>query len=580
MNKYKIAVAAFALLSAASIIGVTGCKKNSFRGTGAGKGGDITVDVSLADGKITAVKVVSENEDYDGATEEIIKAVVAKGSTDGVEAISGATLTSNGVLSAINAAVAASKGAAPEKVVAKDTECDIVIVGAGGAGLVASIEAASNGKKVIVLEKMGIVGGNTNLATGGINASYTKFQEKLGITDSVEVFYNDTMKGGHNKNDPALVKTMVDNSAAMVDWLTSDLVGADLSDVGIFGGATNKRIHRPEGGKAIGAYLVPVLKAAAEKQGVDIRLNSKVVEIVKEGNKAAGVVVENKAGKYTVKAKAVILATGGFGANSALVEKYVPSLAGFGTTNHAGATGDAFAMVEKFNADFTDIELIQTHPTVVPVKNSMITEAVRGNGAILVNREGKRFGNEMATRDVMSAGILAQTGKTAYLLFDQGVRESLKAIEGYVKNGLTVEGATLKELAGKLSIPADALEAEIAKYNGYVKAGNDPEFNRNPNSFTRSYKKDGVQVNEDTELVKGPFYAIEVGPAIHHTMGGLKINPKAEVIAKDGNPIPGLYAAGEVTGGVHGDNRLGGNAVADICIFGKIAADSAMEYIK
>ena len=263
-----------------------------------------------------------------------------------------------------------------------------------------------------------------------------------------------------------------------------------------------------------------------------------------------------------------------------MVVKFQPGLAGFGTTNHKGATGDAFAWIEKFNGDLFQIEQIQTHPTVVPGKGAMITEAVRGNGAILINREGKRFGNEMATRDVMSAAVLAQTGKTAYIFFDQGVRDSLKAINGYVKNGFTKEGATIEELAGKLNIPADALKATVEQYNKYVVAKKDPEFGRNPNSFTRSYKNaEGKQVNEDTQLVKGPFYAIEIAPAVHHTMGGIKINPKTEVLTKEGTPIPGLYAAGEVTGGVHGANRLGGNAVADICIFGKIAADSALAYI-
>ncbi|MBP5463996.1 MAG: FAD-binding protein, partial [Treponema sp.] len=183
------------------------------------------------------------------------------------------------------------------------------------------------------------------------------------------------------------------------------------------------------------------------------------------------------------------------------------------------------------------------------------------------NREGKRFGNEMATRDVMSADVLAQTGKTAFLLFDQSVRESLKAIEGYAKQGLLTEGATPAELAGKLGMDAATLEATVAAYNGYQKSGSgDPDFGRKANEMPRA-------------LEKGPYYAVEVGPAIHHTMGGIKINTKAQVITKSGTAVPGLFAAGEVTGGVHGGNRLGGNAVADICVYGKIAGDSALAYI-
>ena len=467
--------------------------------------------------------------------------------------------------SALGAAVAAPAFASPESADKWDMTYDVVIVGAGGAGLSAATEAAGKGAKVILLEKMGIAGGNTNSATGGLNASETKVQAQLGIADSNEQYYQDTMKGGYNLNDPELVRNMVEKSAETVDWLMG--LGADLSDVGKMAGSTNSRTHRPQGGAAIGVHLVPVLEKAAKDAGVEIRYNSKVTDIIEENGKAAGVKVTSADGGYTVRAGAVIIATGGFGANPDMVVKYKADLAGFGTTNHKGATGDAFVWVEKFGAELVQMEQIQTHPTVVPSNGVMITEAVRGNGAIMVNREGKRFGNEMATRDVMSADVLAQTGKTAYLLFDQGVRESLKAIEGYAKKGLLTEGATPAELAGKLGMDAASLEATVAAYNGYQKSGSgDPDFGRKASEMPRA-------------LETGPFYAVEVGPAIHHTMGGIKIDTKAQVITKSGAAVPGLFAAGEVTGGVHGGNRLGGNAVADICVYGKIAGDSALAYI-
>ncbi|MCR5289464.1 MAG: flavocytochrome c [Treponema sp.] len=583
----RIATGTFLAASAVALATLAACAKKpagqSFTGTGDGRNGKIEISITVSNGKIIDGKVVSHSETpgiSDPALTGIIEQMKKTGSADNLDTISGATLTSNGMIKAIQNAYAASQGKSTEVAKMSDTSCDIVIIGAGGAGLVAATEAANKGAKVIVLEKMGVVGGNTNSATGGINASYTKEQERLGIIDSKEVFFEDTMKGGKNINDPDLVHTLVDNSAAIVEWLQSDIVGADLSDVGLFGGATNKRIHRPQGGGAIGAHLVPLLYKAAQTQGADIRLNNKVTDIIAENGKPVGVSVESENGNYKVTAKAIIIATGGFGANSDMVVKYQPGLAGFGTTNHKGATGDAFAWIEKFNGALFQIEQIQTHPTVVPNNGTMITEAVRGNGAVLINREGKRFGNEMATRDVMSADVLKQTGKTAFLVFDQGVRDSLKAINGYVKSGLTKEAPTLAELAATLNIPADAFEATIKQYNEYVKAKKDPDFGRNPNSFTRSYKNaEGKQIDEDCQIARGPFYAIEIAPAIHHTMGGIKINPKAEVQTKDGTSVPGLYAAGEVTGGVHGANRLGGNAVADICIFGKIAADSALSYI-
>lgn len=536
-------------------------------GTGNGRNGDIQVSVTVKDGKIIAGKVVSEDEtDFaKPAAQEIIDQAVVNGHIKSYDAVSGATITSNGTAEAIKNALAKASGKSEKAAEVKNGNCDIVIIGAGGAGLAAAIEGVQNGAKVIVLEKMGVAGGNTTSATGGLNAAETKIQKELGIEDTKEQFYADTMKGGYNKNDPALVRKMVDKAAETVDWLMS--FGVDLSDVGKMAGSTNKRTHRPQGGAAVGAHMVSVMEAEALKIGVDLRKNSKVIDIIKEENKPAGVVVETNGQRYTIVAKAVIIATGGFGANPDMVVKYKPELEGFGTTNHKGATGDAFAWIEKFGGALTQMDEIQTHPTVVPGNGLMITEAVRGNGAIMVNREGNRFCSEMATRDVMSKAILNQTGKTAYLVFDMGVRKSLKAIEGYVKQGLLTEGETPEALAEKLGIPAESFASTIASYNQIQASGNDAEFGRKASEMPRP-------------LTEGPYYAVEVGPAIHHTMGGIKITPNAEVLDTNGNVIPGLYAAGEVTGGVHGGNRLGGNAVADICVYGKIAADSALEYIK
>lgn len=575
MNNYLrrniILTGLFAVVSAISLAYVACSKKVSltdgtYTASSDGRNGPIVVELSVEGGKLAGAKVVKEEEtDFAKSAEQVIcDQFVKNGGKAKIDAVSGATITSNATLKALTGAFALAQGKTEKVEKAKDISCDIVIIGAGGAGLSAATEAASKGKKVIVLEKMAACGGNTISATGGLNASETSIQKKLGIEDSNDSYYNDTMKGGYNKNNPELVRKMVEESAATVDWLIS--IGADLTDVGKMAGSSNKRTHRPQGGAAVGAHLVSVLVKAAENAGAEIRLNSKVTDIIEEKGRAAGVKVSAKNGDYVIKAKAVIVAAGGFGANPDMVVSYKPNLKGFGTTNHRGATGDAFEMVKKFNAALTQMDEIQTHPTVVPGNGTMITEAVRGNGAIIVNREGKRFCTEMATRDVMSKAILEQKGQTAYILFDQDVRESLKAIEGYVKKGLLTEGATVAELAAKLEIPSDVLEATMAEYAQIQASGNDP-FGRKANEMPRP-------------LTKGPFYACEIGPAIHHTMGGIVINTKAEVLDADGNPVPGLYAAGEVTGGIHGGNRLGGNAVADICIFGKIAADSALAQIK
>jgi len=268
--------------------------------------------------------------------------------------------------------------------------------------------------------------------------------------------------------------------------------------------------------------------------------------------------------EYDIKAKAVIVATGGFGANNDMAASYVPSLKGFATTNHPGATGDGIPLAEAAGAALVDMKEIQTHPTHAPDKE-MITEAVRGNGAILVSKEGSRFIDELATRDVVSAAVLAQTGKTAFLVFDQSIRASLKAIEGYAKLGIVVEGDTPEALAAKIGSDPARLAATIAAYNGFVAAKKDSEFGR---------------ADMPRAVSVGPFYAIEITPAIHHTMGGVKIDAEARVIGASGSPIVGLWAAGEVTGGVHGGNRLGGNALADIVTFGRIAGNGAAAYAK
>jgi fumarate reductase flavoprotein subunit len=438
---------------------------------------------------------------------------------------------------------------------------DVVVIGAGGAGLTAAITAKEAGADVVVVEKMMIIGGNTLRATGGLNAAGTAYQKEAGIEDSPDVHYEDTMKGGRNENVPELVRAMVDNAAEAVEWLNN--LGANLIQVNLSGGSTNARSHAPEGGGAVGPAVVMTLQKAAQKRGIEVLTQTKATEILVEDGQVAGIRCETKDGDLVVQAKAVVIATGGYGANPDMVVKYRPDLEGFATTNHPGATGDGIDMAIRVGAATCQIGSIQTHPTVVPVRGIMITEAVRGQGAILINREGKRFIDELQTRDVVSEAILAQEGGSAFLVFDQGVRERLKAIEDYANQELLTEADSVQELGDKLGVPGAALVDTLAAYNKFVADKSDPDCGRQ---------------HLDYELSKAPYYAVEVTPAVHHTMGGLAINTKAEVLDENGKAIPGLYAAGEVTGGVHGANRLGGNAVADIIVFGRIAGVEAAAF--
>ncbi|MCX8111269.1 MAG: flavocytochrome c [Syntrophorhabdaceae bacterium] len=444
-------------------------------------------------------------------------------------------------------------------------KADIVIIGAGAAGFTAAITAHDLGAKVILLEKQPITGGNSMLAAGGMNAANTKIQAKKGVKDSAELMFNDTMKGGQNTNNPELVKILAEKSAESIDWLIS--IGADMNDLGRLAGASVDRSHRPTGGAVIGAHLINVLRKNASDRNIDVRINSNVLQILRDKKgKITGVQVEGKhRGIYIIEAKAVIVASGGFSANATLVESYRPEFKGMTTSNQPGATGDGIKLGEAIGAQVIDMKEIQIHPTIAAGSKILITEAVRGNGAILVNKEGKRFVNELTTRDAASAAILKQRDKVAYLILDENIRKSLKQIEGYIHLELVKEGQTIKELASAIDVPADNLEATIVTYNKAFDTKNDEEFKR---------------PNIPRPIRTPKFYAIAVQPGIHYTMGGLKIDGLTNVIGRDGKPIEGLFAAGEVTGGVHGANRLGGNSISETITFGRIAGANAVKYTK
>lgn len=550
----------------------------TYEGKGQGHAGTMVVNVTVTESKIEKIDIV-EFSDSEFAVEpanQLVKKILDANSGD-VDAVAGASLTSKGILEAVNDALSKARIAGTEtkteakneenqdKEVAKleDMTTDVVVIGAGGAGLTAAIEAKNNGAEVIVLEKMPLLGGNTKYATGGLNAAETSVQKEKAIEDTVDQFIADTMKGGGELNNPELVSVLANNSAETVEWLIS--IGADLSDVGRLGGASVNRAHRPTGGAPVGNHLVDVLNKKATDMGINVLLGHEAIELLGDENAVTGVKVKTEAGEFTINAKAVVVASGGFGANSELLVSQKPELEGYGTTNHPGATGDVVNFAKNLNVAYVDMDQIQTHPTVMPSNNYMITEAVRGNGAILINREGKRFVNELETRKVVSEALLEQTGKTGFLLFETNVKDSLKAIEGYKKKGFLIEAATPEELAEAIGVDAAAVTETLDAYNGFVAAGKDDAFARQ--DLPRA-------------LDKGPYYAVEVNPAVHHTMGGLQINTEAEVFNASGNIIKGLYAAGEVTGGVHGNNRLGGNALSDITTFGRIAGTNAAKTVK
>ena len=590
-----------------------------------GFGGDITVSVTLDGTDIQAVEITGPGE-TEGIGSKIINEwplafVEYNGIVDTYTGATFAGITRAAVIQAMRDALTNAgvnpddymREMAGEESVDLTIDTDVVIIGAGGAGMTAALTASDAGKSVLVLESQPAVGGNSVKSTGGMNAAKTVYQdantfdESAGVEktlkaaeayadneaitalaatvkeqweawqanpegyfDSTELFALDTLIGGKGLNDPELVNTLVNNSAAAIEYL--DSIGIHLNNVAAFGGASVKRIHRPvnEEGKtvSVGAYTVPLLEAACQSRDNLALLTDVTAEklLTNEAGAVIGVEAKGKNGnKVTVNAKAVILATGGFGANLDMVVQYKPDLAGFMTTNAAGIQGQGILMATEIGAATVDMEQIQIHPTVQADTASLITEGLRGDGAILVNANGERFIDEVGTRDVVSAAEIAQPDSFSWLVVDQKMVDASSVIQGYIKRGLMLQGDSYEALAKELGIPADAFAATMEKWNGYVAEKNDPDFGRT--SFANP-------------LDTAPFYAVKVTAGIHHTMGGLKIDSRTHVLNTEGQIIPGLFAAGEVTGGVHGGNRLGGNAVADFVVFGRIAGQQAADSIQ
>ena len=617
------------LASATMALSLVGCstgKTYTGEAFGHDKENPVKVTLTIKDKTITKVEVDASHETNgigSKAAETMPGAIVAANSLE-VDGVSGATQTSKAIIEAATAALKQA-GLEPSDLVSKNTSTtkakdieetvDVVVVGAGGAGMTAAITATDAGKKVIVVESQPIAGGNSVRSTGGMNAAKTPYQDKnefkeaagvektlataaekfadnatitalaatvkeqwdayqanpQGYFDSVELMELDTLIGGKGKNNPELVKTLAENSAAAIEWLAS--IGAEVKNVGAFGGASVKRIHRPVNadGKvtAVGAYIVPILEKNLQDRNVQFLFDTTANEIIMKDGKAVGIKATGKDGhKVTINAKSVVIATGGFGANAEMVEKYKPELKGFATTNAEGAQGQGIEMATAVGAATVDMDQIQIHPTVHIEEDGnahLITEGLRGDGAILVNAEGKRFYDEVSTRDKVSAAIIAQPDKSAWLVVDQSMVDKSAVIAGYIKSGYTVTGATYEELAKAMGVDEATFTSTMNTWNQAVEAKSDAEFGRT--SFANP-------------LTTAPYYAIKITPAVHHTMGGIVINPKAEVLNEKGEVISGLFAAGEVTGGVHGANRLGGNAVADFVVFGRISGQSAADNAK
>ena len=455
----------------------------------------------------------------------------------------------------------------PTSVGKLENDYDVVIIGSGGTGLSAAIQANELGMKVAVLEMEEELGGNTNRASSGMNAAETNVQLHHGVIDNVADFYHETYKDGGRLNDKDMLGYFVYHTAPAIDWLADHDI--KLDDITITGGMSKKRTHRPASMAPIGGFLVKSLLKVVAQEDIPVFNKTKVTELRRaDDGRVNGVKVDADGITKIINAKAVILATGGFGASKEYIKRFRPDLESYKTTNQPGATGDGLKLAENVGAELMQMNLVQVHPTVQQDNPHvyLIGEAVRGEGAILVNAEGKRFVNELNTRKIVSNAITALPEHSAYLILDQGIRDHVKAIEFYDKVGLVVHGETIEDLAKKINVDPSNLKQTVATWNQAVENHDDAEFGRT--------------TGMDRGITNPGFFAIHIAPAIHYTMGGIHITPKTQVLDGNGDIIKGLFAAGEVAGGLHGNNRVGGNSIAETIVFGRQAGQQVALYAR
>jgi len=560
----------------------------TYSATVTGHNAPMTVKVTVSDRAITSIDY-SENLETIGVGSIALKQIsdsIIKEQTVGLDTITGASISSAALLSGVKKCLKQAGGdmeklSKPAKIadaVKAQYSADVVVVGGGGSGLAAAISAEQNGASVIVVEKLGILGGSTNVSEGALNAVDPKRQGPQGIEDSIEKFYTQTLVGGHNLGTPELVDYFTKHSYESVEWMES--LGVKFkSEVGTATGALWQRSHyptTPSGNSYIRVYSDYINKT----DRIQVLLNTPAQSITLDASgKAVAVVCSYKGKSVTVNAKkGIIIATGGFGANIDLrqkvntgVWKHIKLDSSIGCTNiFACAQGDGINMAQKIGAQVTGMSDIQLHPCGTPGTGLMVDIRTSGRNRIFVNKQGDRFVNEGAARDVLAQGIFDQEDATYWIVVNKvrypsrdWVDANGATIANMVALGKVVEADMLDELAKKCNMDAGKLKASLDNYNAVV----------------RGEKKDalGFLANNkaDVQLTEGPWYACQKVPTVHHTMGGLKINVDTQVLGEGDKAIPGLYACGEVTGGIHGSNRLGGNAIADCMLFGRLAGANA-----
>ena len=561
----------------------------TYTGTAAGKNGDVKVEVTFSANAIDSVKVVEHSETAgisDGAIENIPAAIVENQSL-AVDTVSGATVTSDAILNAVADAVAQAGGdvealknaAAPagEKE-AKELSADVIVVGGGGAGMAAATRLAQLGKSVILVEKSGFLGGAISVSGGNQVVMGSQLQIDNGVADdSVESMVADFEANGANKNNKEILTLFAENVGATTDWLVASCGITFEEGLHQLGEYSHNRELAYTGG---GAGFAEAMRKAVEEAGVQVLLNTKAESLIADNGTVTGVKAASSDADYTLTAGDVVLATGGYGANKDMLTDEMKSALYYGP---ASSTGEGIQMAQAVGAQTANMEYGKRYPNGIEVSEGMAKSTIAGNivgwtmSAILVNKDGNRVVNEKASNRTILEEELKQEGGELYLLLDAETFEAWKAklapagisdadIEKYLEaNGTTTpvfaHGETLEEAAAAAGINADNLKATVEKYNGFVAKGSDDDFGRAATYLTKT-------------IGEGPYYIVEQKPRFATTMGGLVINTSMQVLNEAGEPISGLYAAGENCGQVMGDDSPSGANNAWALTSGKLAADA------
>lgn len=439
--------------------------------------------------------------------------------------------------------------------------CDVLVVGAGGAGMSAAIVAREKGASVLILEKMPRAGGNTLLATGHITATGSNYQAENDIHAEAATFEKDVLQAGRGEADPKLVHHMVAHSGEALGWLMG--LGAALENVREVPGTKEYRLFRPTGCETVGSEIAGVLLRRTETLNIPVLTFTRAEDLVLEGKRVSGVLAETANGhRFVVKANAVVLATGGYAGSQQLLSRFSPAAARELSSNSPGSTGDGLKLADRVGAAFTCLDDVLYHPTAVPLSGAILPESLRADGAILLNSEGRRFVNELAPSADVSEAI-RENGNYAWLIVDRQTVRHVPVIQQLISEGLVYPAHSEVQLATVMHANPRTVAQTLVEYREFVRKGADEDFRR-PTMLS--------------DLSEFPLYAVRVRPALHGTTGGVVIDTTARVLDRHGEPIPGLFAAGEVTGGVHGASRLEDTALTDAIVFGRTAGESAAMY--